>query len=135
MELHCSGGLSEWELSERKAALEKMKIHPREVEKNKCILEQANALYVECNSEQKRFLSSALEKFERILDSQNPTAVERAYRTFVVQLTMLQTSMFHFDAFDRQRWEKTFEEDPEEDYEEDGEEDREEGSEEGTGDQ
>lgn len=134
-ELHSSGGLSERELSERKAALEKMKIHPREVEKNKCILEQANALYVECNSEQKRFLSSALEKFERILDSQNPTAVERAYRTFVVQLTMLQTSMFHFDAFDRQRWEKTFEEDPEEDYEEDGEEDREEGSEEGTGDQ
>lgn len=61
--------------------------------------------------------------------------MERAYRTFVVQLTMLQTSMFHFDAFDRQRWEKTFEEDPEEDYEEDGEEDREEGSEEGTGDQ
>lgn len=121
-ELYSSGGLSEKELLDRKVALNKMKVHPRDMEKNKCLLERANALYVECNSEQKRFLTNALENFERALDRQDFTAVDRAYRTFVVQLTMLQTSMFHFDAFDRQRWQRTFEDDYEDNYEENSDE-------------
>lgn len=123
-ELHNSGGLSEKELLERKAALNKMKIHPRKVEKNKFILEQANALYVECNSEQRKFLSNAIAHFEKALDRQDSTVAERAYRAFVVQLAMLRTSMFHFDAFDQGRWDHTFEEDYDEDNQE--EDDREE---------
>ena len=110
-ELHNFGRMTEAEIQNRKAVLEKMKIHPREVERNKCLLERANALYIECNIEQQAFLSRAITHFEEALNSQSPVAIERAYRTFTVQLTMLEASMFSFSDFDKQRWEKTFEDD------------------------
>lgn len=114
-----SGGMSAKEIRDRMAALAKMKTNPRKLEKNKCILERANALYIECNREQQKFLSRAIENFERALDSQGPATVERAYRTFTVQLTMLETSMFRFNAFERRKLEQTFEDDYDEGYDED----------------
>ncbi|MCM1216023.1 MAG: Hsp70 family protein [Lachnospiraceae bacterium] len=113
-ELSSSGRMSEEEIRERKAALEGMKIHPREMERNKYLLEQANALYVECNQDQQKFLSDAMAHFENALDSQSAIAVEKAYRTFTVQLSMLQVSMFAFQDFDNDEWDRTFEEDEDE---------------------
>lgn len=110
-ELHNFGKMTEEEIQARKAVLEKMKIHPREEERNKCILERANALYIECNSKQQEFLTRAINYFEEALNRRSAIAIERAYRTFTVQLTMLETSMFSFHTFDKQQWEKTFEDD------------------------
>ncbi|MCM1541911.1 MAG: Hsp70 family protein [Blautia sp.] len=112
-ELSSSGRMSEEEIRERKAALEGMKTHPRDMERNKYLLEQANALYVECNQDQQKFLSDAMAHFEKALDSQSAIAVEKAYRSFTVQLSMLQVSMFAFQDFDTDEWDRTFEDDDE----------------------
>lgn len=110
-ELSSPGKMTAEELRERKAALERIKVHPREEERNKCLLEQANALYVECNRQQQEFLYQAIYRFENALDGGSAIAIERACRKFTVQLAMLQTSMFSFQTFDRQNWDQTFEED------------------------
>ena len=110
-ELSSPGKMTVEELQERKAALERVKVHPREEERNKCLLEQANALYVECNKQQQEFLFNAMYRFEKALDGGSAIAIERAYRKFTVQLAMLKTSMFSFHTFDRQKWDQTFEED------------------------
>lgn len=110
-ELGVTDGLSEEEIIAGRAALEKIKIHPRDMEKNKCILERAEALYVECNEEQQAFVAEAIKRFLYALDKQRLTAAERAYRVFQVQLSMVEASMFRFDTFDRQKWDDTFEED------------------------
>lgn len=112
-ELGTMGGMSEQEILESRAALEKIKVHPRDMEKNKCILERAEAVYVECNERQQVFLGQAIESFLFALDKQQPRIAERAYRMFQVQLAMVENSLFHFDTFDEEEWDTTFEE-PEE---------------------
>lgn len=112
-ELGTGGGMPKEELMTSRAALEKIKIHPRDMEKNKCILEKAEAVYVECNESQQAFLGRAIERFQAALDQQQPRVVERAYRMFQVQLAMIENALFHFDAFDEEEWDTTFEE-PEE---------------------
>lgn len=112
-ELGTGGGMSQEELMTSRAALEKMKIHPRDMEKNKCILEKAEAVYVECNERQQVFLGRAIDRFQTALDQQQPRIAERAYRMFQVQLAMVENSLFRFDAFDEEEWDASFEE-PEE---------------------
>lgn len=112
-ELGTGGGMPKEELMASRAALEKIKVHPRDMEKNKCILEKAEAVYVECNESQQAFLGRAIERFQAALDQQQPRVVERAYRMFQVQLAMIENALFHFDAFDEEEWDTTFEE-PEE---------------------
>lgn len=112
-ELGTGGGMSEEELLASRAALEKIKMHPRDMEKNKCILEKAEALYVECNESQQAFLGRAIERFQAALNQQQSRIAERAYRMFQVQLAMVENALFHFDAFDEEEWDETFDE-PEE---------------------
>lgn len=115
-ELGATAGMSPEEIAAGRAALEKMKIHPRDIEKNRCILERAEALYIECNEEQQAFLAQAIKRFQTALDKQQISVAERAYRMFQVQLSMVEASMFRFNVFDRQKWNETFEDD--EEYEE-----------------
>lgn len=112
-ELGTGGGMPKEELMASRAALEKIKVHPRDMEKNKCILEKAEAVYVECNESQQAFLGRAIECFQAALDQQQPRVVERAYRMFQVQLAMIENALFRFDAFDEEEWDATFDE-PEE---------------------
>lgn len=112
-ELGMGGGMSREEFLASRAALEKIKVHPRDMEQNKCILEKAEAVYVECNERQQAFLGRAMECFLAALDRQQPRIAERAYRIFQVQLAMVENALFHFDAFDEEEWDATFE-DPEE---------------------
>ncbi len=112
-ELGTGGGMPKEELMASRAALEKIKIHPRDMEKNKCILEKAEAVYVECNESQQAFLGRAIERFQAALNQQQPRVVERAYRMFQVQLAMIENALFHFDGFDEEEWDATFDE-PEE---------------------
>lgn len=109
-ELGTGGEMSKEELLARRAALERIKIHPRDMEQNKCILEKAEALYAECNESQQAFLGRAIERFQSALDRQQPRIAERAYRMFQVQLAMVENAMFRFDAFDEEEWDETFEE-------------------------
>ena len=112
-ELGMGGGMSQEQLLASRAALEKIKLPPRDMEKNKCILEKAEALYSECNERQQTFLAQAIDHFLAALDQQRPSAAEKAYRIFQVQIAMVENALFHFDAFDEEEWDATFE-DPEE---------------------
>ena len=112
-ELGMGGGMSQEQLLASRAALEKIKLPPRDMEKNKCILEKAEALYSECNERQQTFLAQAIDRFLAALDQQRPSAAEKAYRIFQVQIAMVENALFHFDAFDEEEWDATFE-DPEE---------------------
>ncbi len=107
-ELGISDGMSPEELRARQTALEQIKIHPRDMEKCKHLLERAETVYLECNEEQQAFLAQAIKHFVDVLDKQSLTAAERACRVFEVQITMVETSLFRFDIFDRREWEQTF---------------------------
>ncbi len=113
-ELGSESGMSEKELQARRAELEKIKIHPREVEKYKNLLERAEAVYQECNAEQQVFLARAIERFVAVLDKQNLTAAERAGRMFQVQISMVENALFRFDTFNQQAWNRTFEDEEDE---------------------
>lgn len=119
-ELGAADGLSREELMERRAELEKIKIHPRDVEKYKNLLERAEALYVECNEEQQAFLARAMKYYMEALDKQNLRLAERESRAFEVRMAMVEASMFRFHAFDQQAWDQTFMDEEEEETDDDG---------------
>lgn len=105
--LGSGGGLPETELSARKQEIEKLKIHPRDMEQNKYILERADRLYEECNQEQREMLDICISRFIDVLDTQNMRLVKRSYARFAMQLEMIERTLFHFSDFDMDLWRET----------------------------
>ena len=97
-------GLSEEELAQRYKELEKMKIHPRDLQENKYILEAAGRLYEECNIEQQAVISEASKIFNETLETQDLKKIRPAYVKFTVQLAMIEKTLFHFSNFDSSFW-------------------------------
>ncbi len=106
-ELGTGGGLSPEELAERKARMDKIKIHPRDMEQNKYALEKADRLYAECNENQREILSVAIKQFKDALDTQNMNVVKKAYVKFEMQMAMIERTLFHFSDFDENMWKDT----------------------------
>lgn len=92
-----------------------MKIHPRELEQTKYVLEKAERLYVECNEQQKRLLEIALRQFQDILKLQDLQAAKKAYVKFEIQLAMIEKTLFRFAEFDAGMWEDMMQENSEQD--------------------
>lgn len=109
------GGLDSGELERRRQELEHMKIHPRELEQTKYVLEKAERLYVECNEQQKRLLEIALRQFQDILKLQDLQAAKKAYVKFEIQLAMIEKTLFRFAEFDAGMWEDMMQENLEQD--------------------
>jgi len=97
-------GLSEEELAKRCAELEKMKIHPRDMQENKYILEAAGRLYEECNIEQQAVISEATLIFNEVLETQDLKKIRPAYVKFTVKLGLIEQTLFHFSDFDSSFW-------------------------------
>lgn len=106
-ELGTGGGLSEAELARRKAEMDKIKIHPRDIEQNKYALERADRLYAECNEAQRELVAIAIKEFKEALDTQNMNIVKKAYVKFEMQLAMIERTLFHFSDFDADMWKET----------------------------
>ena len=106
-ELGTGGGLSAAELAKRKEAMDKIKIHPRDMEQNKYVLEKADRLYAECNEEQRKMVAVAIQQFKAALDTQNMNVVKKAYVRFEMQLAMVERTLFHFSDFDADMWRDT----------------------------
>lgn len=100
-------GMTPQELAKRKQELEKIKIHPRDMEQNKYVLEKADRLYAECNEKQKALVAVAIAQFKEVLDTQNLNKVKRAYLKFEMQLAMIERTLFHFSDFDARLWQET----------------------------
>lgn len=72
------GNLSEKELNERIKVLNEMKIHPREQEENKLILQRLHRLFEECNGIDKNEVERRTAYFEYILSIQDLNLAMRA---------------------------------------------------------
>lgn len=68
--------ISQKELARALAAMEKLKIHPRETGANRFVLKRAQRLYQELPSFLRDQLGMYLDVFEMALDSQNPAEIE-----------------------------------------------------------
>ena len=64
------------EVERRLKELEKIKIHPRDNEKNRYLLEKAERLYQETLSDLRLRISSAISEFEAALDRQNQEEIK-----------------------------------------------------------
>lgn len=96
--------LSEKEIAERREELQKMKVHPRDMEENQYILEAAKRLYEECNPDQQSIISEAVETFISVLETQDMKKVKPAYLEFTMKLAMIERTLFHFSEFDASFW-------------------------------
>lgn len=74
--------MTEEEVEERLNQLSALKIHPREKEENKLLLSKGERLYEESTGSIRRQIQLFLEKFESILDKQNPAEISNYAKEF-----------------------------------------------------
>lgn len=72
------GLLSPEELSRARAALKRLKLHPRDALPNTAALGRAEALYVELTGDRRRRLGACISAFRSALESQEQPAIERS---------------------------------------------------------
>ena len=104
--LGSGGGMSDLELAQRQAELDKIKVHPRNMEQNKYALERADRLFAECNQKQRAMLAAAIKQFTQALDTQDMNVAKHAYVRFEMQLAMIEQTLFHFSEFDAKLWQE-----------------------------
>jgi molecular chaperone HscC len=71
-------GMSDAELSQRRAALALLKQHPREADQNRSILARAARCYEAQLGDRRRYVGQLILDFEAVLDRQEPRAVDHA---------------------------------------------------------
>lgn len=93
--------LSEKELKEKMRELEKIKIHPRELDENKLLIAKAERLYEENVGDLRNIISSRLEYFDLALSSQNQRKIRKAAESFSQFLDSIEKSVVNpFDSLD-----------------------------------
>ncbi len=93
--------LSEKELKEKMRELEKIKIHPRELDENKLLIAKAERLYEENVGDLRNIISSRLEYFDLALSSQNQRKIRKAAESFSQFLDSIEKSFVNpFDSLD-----------------------------------
>ncbi len=82
--------MSEEEIEERLKTLSYLKIHPREREENKYLLMRAERIYEESLGDDRKYVESAIRKFEKILDTYDQGLIEEAKEDFKRFLEMME---------------------------------------------
>lgn len=77
------GTLTKEEIQKRLEALKELKIHPRDLSRNKAILDRAERLYEEYLGEERDYIGNQISIFQAILDKQNDDDIEEACARFV----------------------------------------------------
>lgn len=103
-ELGSTSGMSQAEITRRQAELDKIKIHPRDMEQNKYILERAHRLFAQCNQTQQEMLAMSIMKFQNVLEEQNISKANKAYEEFNKELEVVEGTLFRFDQFSGDVW-------------------------------
>jgi molecular chaperone HscC len=85
-----AGSMSKKEVALRLAALEKLKIHPRDQLENQALLNRAHRLFEESLQERRMQLSWGIDQFSAALESQDPRTVEKAREKFGALLDALE---------------------------------------------
>ena len=86
------GAMTEEEIKESLEALKSLKIHPREKDEYRFLLEKGERLYSEEIGDTRVFLAAALTSFEEVLNRQDPKEVENAATSLKELLENLEKS-------------------------------------------
>ena len=81
-----AGDVSEEEIARRRAELAALKVHPRDQEENRVLLERANRLYQQLLGEEREQVGRWLNQFTRTLEGQDPRAIAAARPAFASAL-------------------------------------------------
>ena len=90
-----SENMSEEEIAQKMKELEAFKVHPKDVDENRLIMERLQALYESAANDTKEYIINYISQFEAILESQNPRRIKKARQ----HLEMLIAQVEDFDPF------------------------------------
>ncbi|MDE5984043.1 MAG: hypothetical protein K2H13_02165 [Eubacterium sp.] len=87
--------LTEKELKAKLSQLEKIKIHPRDLDENKLLIARAESLYEECPVNLREVLKERLQMFNSVLSSQKQMDIKKAARSFNAFLDLIEAGGFN----------------------------------------
>lgn len=90
-----SENMSEKEIEQKMKELEAIKVHPKDVDDNRLLMERLQALYESAANDTKEYIINYISQFEAILESQNPRRIKKARQ----HLEMLISQFEDFDPF------------------------------------
>lgn len=90
-----SENMSEKEIEQKMKELEALKVHPKDVDENRLLMERLQALYESAANDTKEYIINYISQFEAILESQNPRRIKKARQ----HLEMLISQFEDFDPF------------------------------------
>lgn len=99
-------GLTEEELEKRLEELNKMTIHPLELEENRLLIEKAERLYQESNKRVRNMIAAFLSHFKESLSTNRGMAVRQESVRFAMFLESIEQNQFEFETFDESFWEE-----------------------------
>ena len=85
----------EKEIEQKMKELEALKVHPKDVDENRLLMERLQALYESAANDTKEYIINYISQFEAILESQNPRRIKKARQ----HLEMLISQFEDFDPF------------------------------------
>ncbi len=85
-----AGDISDAEIERRRGELAALKVHPRDQEENRLVLERANRLYEQLLGDEREQLGRWMGQFDTALKRQEPTEIARARKAFDSALDTLE---------------------------------------------
>jgi molecular chaperone HscC len=85
-----AGNVSDAEIARRRQELAALKIHPRDQEENRLLLERADRLYAQLLGDEREEIARLLNGFNSVLETQDPRAVTEARGQFEESLHILE---------------------------------------------
>jgi len=96
------GMLSEEEIRQRFAELEKIKMHPRDTLEMRTLLARADRIYQQVRGDVRSWLSVQIAEFEGVLETQNPRLINPAKNKFSDMLNSIESDSHLHSDFDPQ---------------------------------
>lgn len=84
--------LSEEEIEKRRAELQKLKIHPRDQEKNRLLTARGDRIFEENTGDVRKYVGRFMEEFTSALNTQDERIIEQAYKRVSELLDIIENS-------------------------------------------
>lgn len=85
-----AGNVSDEEIERRRIELATLKVHPRDQEENRLLVERANRLYEQMLGEERERVGHLLGQFNAILESQDKSSIAKARQNFAQALDAIE---------------------------------------------
>lgn len=82
--------MSARELKQRQMELQKIKLHPRNIEQNQLLLARGNRLFSDTLGEQRRLILALMQTFNEALESQDERLIKKTYEMISKQLDLIE---------------------------------------------